>query len=351
MKLYTRSMRRGNVSIQVALSLTLLIGVAAIVVDLGLGRYYRQQLSHAAEAGAHAGAAQLDGSIDGMAAAREMAAAVAAENAAAGAPVDLDLNEGNDETGDIVLGYWDDGFVPSTNALEVTTVKVIARRTGLATFFASVAFDQATMTASDYAIAQAGGPSGVDCPIPLALADCELAAMQAGGCNQEIVLNSARVDNGAWGQLGTSQPNANYVRDAVRDGVCVDGGEVGEQLTLNNGTIANGLSQVEYAINNSTETWNAAEWGDLPDQLPDSGVTAYGNVYTGQVMVFDDPGNCVNTGFTGTHPIVGYATAVLYDVVPTGGDKQLRLRIACDEGGGAGGGGYFGTTVPPRFVR
>jgi hypothetical protein len=329
-----------------------LLGGAAIVVDLSLARVYQMDLHNAAEAAAHAAAAQLDGTDAGLTSARDKAVEMAAANVVARDPVSLDRNESNDPAGNVVLGYWDGAqLVPSSDASQVTAVQVLARRDDFLSVFAEVAFGQEHLTAGDFAIAQAGGPEVSDCPFPLALPDCELAAVSAGGCNENVVLNGDQVDNGAWARLGTSQPTAKTIRDSLDPAVCGSASAVGDQVTLNNGQIANGLKELASAINTRGIPWDASAWGAEPTQLPRSDIKPYGKVMYGQVMVFADPAGCVQTKYTGSHPITGYATAVVYDVVSTTGSKTIKMRIACDEAPETGGGAYFGTTVPPRFVR
>ncbi|MDP2317592.1 MAG: pilus assembly protein TadG-related protein [Pseudomonadota bacterium] len=344
--------RRGSISIPFALSLTVILAFAAISVDLGLTRYHRQELGNAAEAAAHAGAAQLDGTEAGLVAARATAVALGAENLVGGRSVALDPNESNDAEGDVVLGYWEgDHLEPSMEPALVTAVQVVAHREDLSSFFAQVVFGREYLSAGDYAISQSGGPSEAECPLPIALADCEFAAIVAGGCSTDILLTSARIDNGAWGQPGSTTPNANYIRDALDRASCAAAGETGQQVTLNNGSVTSAIQKLAAAVNASTDTWDSATWGTQPAAMSGSAISPYGHVLAGQVMVFDDPGNCANIQYTGNHEIVAYAQAVVYDVVTTTSDKRFRLRIVCEETDAQGGGAYFGTTVPPKFVR
>ncbi|MDP2309782.1 MAG: pilus assembly protein TadG-related protein [Pseudomonadota bacterium] len=343
--------RTGQSAVLFALSLTALVGFAALAIDVSAARVSRHQLGNAAEAASHAGAAQLDGSIEGMNAARVAALTVAAENRVENTSVLLDANEGNASDGDVVLGYWSAGaFISSTEPSVVTTVRVLAERDDLRSTFAKLAFGADTLSAGDYSIAEAGGPAESPCPLPISLADCEIAAVSES-CDLNVVLNSDRLDNGAWARKGGSQANAAYIADALDPDVCAAQSETGEILTLNNGSVASGLQRLATAVNNSPDTWDATTMGTQPAAFAQSSIDPYGHVLYGQIMVFHDPGNCASTKYNGDRAILGYATAVVYDVVATGGSKSLRMRIACDEAPAKGGGAYFGTTVPPRFVR
>lgn len=341
--------RTGQTNVLVALTLTTLVGFAAFAIDLSAARMSRAQLGNAAEAAAHAGAAKLDGSVEGMVAARNAALALAIENSAEGTPVVLDANTANAADGDVVLGFWSGtAFVPSTDPALVTSVQVIGARDDLRSTFAKVAFEVDALSASDYAIAQAGGPAESPCPMPISLADCEVEAVK-DSCNLDMVLNSDRLDNGAWANKGGKQANADDIRDALDTAQCTQASNIGETVTLNNGAINSALKALAKAVNASPNTWDDATMGIQPDAITGSEVTR-GKVLYGQIMIFHDPTNCDGTKYNGNHDILGYATAVVYDVA-TGADKSVAMRIACDEAPAQGGGAYFGTTVPPRFVR
>ncbi len=335
-----------------ALTLVVLMGFAALAIDVSMARVSKQQLANAAEAGSHAGAAQLDGTVEGMSAARAMAVSVAGENRAQGAVVTIDENTSNDPAGDVVLGFWNGtAITASSDPALVTTVQVRTEKTDLLTTFARVAFDADSMSASDFAIAQAGGPGESNCPMPISLADCEVEAV-ADTCNLDIVLTADRIDNGAWARKGSTQANASYIRDALDSSICAGASQTGENVTLNNGAVTSGLKELADAVSSSPLMWDSATMGPQPAQLPGSSVTAYGHVFYGQVMVFEDAGNCTNLKYNGTKPILGYATAVVYDIISSGSGKTIKMRIGCDEEpGAAGGGAYFGTTVTPKFVR
>jgi Flp pilus assembly protein TadG len=72
-----------------------LLGFAAITIDVGYQRIVRNQLENITDAAAHAGAHSLDGTDVGATAARTAAQLVASENHVADGTVTLDLNTGN----------------------------------------------------------------------------------------------------------------------------------------------------------------------------------------------------------------------------------------------------------------
>src|SRR4051812_23082752 len=126
---------RGSTAVFVAVLLAVLIAVLAFVVDLGYAWVIRSQLRNAADAGAHAAVAELDGTPDGVAAARLEAIAWSARNLAGGEPVLVSAR-------DVRFGAWDDAagaLVSSDDPVDINAVAVTARGRAPA-FFAPIAF-------------------------------------------------------------------------------------------------------------------------------------------------------------------------------------------------------------------
>jgi Flp pilus assembly protein TadG len=98
---------RGNVVIVFALSLVVLIGFAALSVDMGRIYNVKGDLQNAVDAAALGAIRDLNGSPDQFAPARASAQYFASLHQANGTPVTLESNDGNSSTGDIVLGHWD----------------------------------------------------------------------------------------------------------------------------------------------------------------------------------------------------------------------------------------------------
>jgi Flp pilus assembly protein TadG len=126
------------VTVLAVLGLMVVLGAAALAVDLSMLMAARTQLAIAADAAALAGVKELPfGSRDR---ARTRAVEYAARNEVLGAPVTLELGQGGE--GDVELGYYDfdhHSFQPED--LMPNAVRVTARRTGeraVPTFFAAV---------------------------------------------------------------------------------------------------------------------------------------------------------------------------------------------------------------------
>jgi von Willebrand factor type A domain/Putative Flp pilus-assembly TadE/G-like len=134
----TSRSERGAVTVVAVLALFLILGVAALAVDLGMLHAARTQLSIAADAAALAGVKEL--AFGSRQRAFERSAEYAARNEALGEPVLLNIETGG-QGGDVVLGTFDfadrsfrpEDFLPNA-------VRVTARRSGeraVPTFFAA----------------------------------------------------------------------------------------------------------------------------------------------------------------------------------------------------------------------
>jgi Flp pilus assembly protein TadG len=134
-----RPSERGSVLVVVAVALLMLIGVAALVIDLGVLYAAAQQAQHAADVAALAGAGRLRAGMNPTDAANE-AIAVAAQNKILGSAVSL-------SSSDVVVGAWDAAskqVVAWSSTATAVAVQVTVRRTPsspngpVPTFFAQV---------------------------------------------------------------------------------------------------------------------------------------------------------------------------------------------------------------------
>ncbi len=147
---------KGVSLVLIALSIVVLLGFAALAIDVGHLYNVKNELQAAADFAAIAGAKRLIGDGTLQTTAREEAQRIAARNYAdvAGAPVPayeespganpgqripiaLQPNVDNAADGDIVVGHWSGkAFFPAPpggfiNASSINAIKVVARRTGL----------------------------------------------------------------------------------------------------------------------------------------------------------------------------------------------------------------------------
>ncbi len=370
--------RRGAVAVFVALGLVALLGVVALVVDLGYMRMVHAQLQAGADASALAGASQLNGTPDGMDAARGHAVAVGLLNNAHGDVIALDPNPANAPGGDVVLGRWDpdaEVFVPHTDPAEVDAIEIRARRDELVALFSRAAFGTEDLGASARSVAISGGRRGagsVPYYLPFALPSCQWDTHDEDELSDmEFVLNPAGVDNTGWAMVG-GHPTASWIGDHLAAiGPCMEQyhetGQVDDscapastasEVGMGTGEIAVALRDVAEAVEDGIP-WDSAVWGDLPSRHPGSSIDAsrYGHVLEGPIPVFaSDPDYCTSGGpWNTSEPIMGFVWAAIYDVRAKGAaaNRNLWLRIdwsTLRDIGTGGGGVDYGITAPGPAV-
>lgn len=149
--------RRGNAAAITLISIPVLLGCAALVIDTGNLYNVRSELQRSADAAALAGAWELlhDSRIsqesetwDGIYQAREKAADYAARNPIQGQAPEVDLNEGNVTNGDILIGYLSNPDnlnqpLDISNSAYFNSIRVAVRRDAIRngpidTFFANI---------------------------------------------------------------------------------------------------------------------------------------------------------------------------------------------------------------------
>ncbi len=353
--------REGNIAAIVGLSMVVLLSFAALTIDLGYGRLVQQQLQNASEAGARAGSLRLNGTEEGLTAARTTAAAMAAQNTAGGESVVL-----ADE--DITLGVWDSAagtFTASNDPLVVNTVQVTARIDELALFLAPAAFARETIpvAGTTRAMAMMQGAGEVECYIPMALPDCIIEREGVEGIQDlTIQLNPPGVDNVGWGRANGT-PSADWARDQWGNCETSGSAEVGDPVGLGNGAMIPALTELVNQVNSSATVWDPAKWGALPAQMDGSSIspTSYGRTFEGPIMVIDGGDEfCTGSGgsFTGSLPLKGFMWASIYDVANRGGavpNRNIRLRVdtstTYDLGTSGGGEEYGVVSTSPVMVR
>lgn len=349
---------RGNTAVIVALGFTTILAFGAFTVDLGYVRVVQAQLQNAADAGSHAGTAQLNGTAEGIVAARAMAATVTLQNLAGGTPVEVSPE-------DIHVGVWDGlTFTEGGDPADVNAVRVDARAPGVPLFFAPAAVGQSSLALAAQATMNTvhSGASAVDCYMPIAMPDCVVEQVQRDGLQDiTLTLNPAPGDNVGYARANGSV-NAAFTRDQVAD--CTAGGtaSVGDPLTLQNGEAVSALDAVVDAISGSSTTWDASKWGVLSDPMDRSSIPAskYGHTFEGVVLVFDAPDEyCTGGGaWNGEHQISGFVWGAVFDARNSGAaaDRTLRMRLDTSEIrdiGTSGGGLDLGIMdwSPPRMVQ
>ena len=342
--------RKGASAIVIAMSMVVLLGAAALVVDIGHITTVQTELQAAADASAHAGARQLDGSEDGLVVATDQAHRFAETNEANQQPVTL---SGDGAT--LELGVWEDGaFNEGGDADEINAVRTVTRRADLNPWFSGAAFGTEALAASAESIAvhQIDGAGEVACFIPMAVADCTITDLYTTGVNHvDFKVNPPSVDNVGWA-MPEGNPNASWLRNQLRDCNHEGTASVGGDIGLNNGTTTSVLTEMADILNEGTGShWNTDYWGTLPEQLDNSGVDeeTYGNTIEGVMFTFSDSDYCSGSGggFNEHQEISGFVWASIYDVITHGpaAERTVRVRLETTdtrEVGSGGGGPDFG---------
>lgn len=326
--------RRGSYAWLLVLSLPVLLGFAAVAIDLSYQKVVRAELQAAADIAVSAGADHIDGTAEGLQAAEESAIRAAARNKADGVPVVLSPDN-------IVFGYWDKPtreFIDSTDPEQIDAMRLWIRREDIDTTFASIAFREPLVAAEgrSAAVQQPPTPAGaVSCYIPLAVPDCMFEDNSPEQiANFTLKLNPAGIDNVGWARVGAT-PNANWTRDQIRD--CHQDGmaKVGDDVGLQNGVVSSALSELITAVGASSTRWNSAVWGPLPAKHSGSAISTanYGKTYEGAIIIFDGGDEyCSGSGgpYNQTETIVGFAWAAIYDVRTSGGASQKNIWVKLD---------------------
>lgn len=355
-----RVTRHGNISIQVALFTVLILAVGAFAVDFPYLQVVQLELDDAAEAGAHAGAAQFDWTSAGMASAQNTAMTLARANPVLGGQQPVV------EADDIEIGVWDrdaSTFVASTDPDVANAVRVTASRPDVGLFFAAAAFGRSTqaLDATRIAAVELEGAGAVDCMLPFAMPSCLVDLHTVDGLQDVLLkINPPGIDNFGLARPHAA-PNVNWARDQLRS--CTQSGEVavGEEVGLQNGVDTPVLTEIVAQLDASDTRWSDPRWGAQPSRLGGSLVssTTWGKTLEGPVIVFDGgPGFCQGTGgqFNGTQVVTGFVWGAIFDVAG-GNATQRTVHMRLDTldrhaMGTQGGGPDYGITwkSPPRSV-
>ncbi len=328
--------RRGNYATITAVSLTGFLGFGALAIDVSNANLVEQQLQNAADSAAHAAVMQLDGTDEGLDAARTAAGEVAAMNYAGGLPVEIEGSAG--ARGKLVFGLFDEDdrtFTESDIAEDVNAVRVTTSHDNTATAVMSSLTEMAfSPVATASAVRTLPGAGATDCFLPLAVPQCLIDSEYGVVGVQDItlVLNSDSVDNVGWANPNGAA-SASYLMDQLGD--CKYSGEVsiGDPIDLNNGAVTSALSEMAVEIAGSKTSWDSSVWGAMPDQQGKSAVSSdgYGGTLEGVFLVFDDPSYCVGDGgkFNGTAKVSALVWGAVYDVVSKGAveDKNIFVRL------------------------
>lgn len=373
------SRERGVTLVVVAIMLVVLIGFAALVIDIGKLYKTRSELQNAADSAALAGASGLRGDAAGIEEARVRAKDFAELHLADLTDVDLD-------DADIVFGDWDDttqtftplGSEPGDPAM-VDAIRVITRReagTGNAVVFhlaRVLGMNDGDVRAD--AIAISGGPRA-ECGFPMVVADCSLrAALEDGTCGHCMTYQDANTDTAGWTSFDEGSVGGPTITDLI-GGACLDaaGNVAIDPVT---GECQGACNQVYAGTDIKVQNGNLLNQGlqnfcPLIQTLLRRGVP--GGVpqpFTVRVPVLASPvgGTCDGTQFSSWHQVAGFAA---FDILgakcgnadpgvfvsgspcaPPSSGKYVVGSLRCDlESVDPPGGGWYGIrSLHPRLVE
>jgi len=329
--------REGSVAITVVILLGIILGCAALIVDVGQIYRVRGELQNAADAAALAAAQALDGTSAGITAAtavvQTFGSAHEAENAAMDFTNDMAVEFGHwyfagDATATCSPTPCFDsyGAIPAT-PMTATAVRVTALRTAGASnavnhFFAPILGISASNVQAD-AVALGGGPAEAECAFPLVVPDCQVATAATNGtCGWCMVFAASPSDTAGWtsfaasGGCGGPDIDAKVIAACGAAGELVQGGacttctqesEVNDTIQVCNGNNMN--------KNNFCGTIQAILQRDGVDA--DANGVVDGTAFQVQVPVLDTnltPATCGTFNFSSTHTMSGFATVTIYGV-------------------------------------
>jgi Flp pilus assembly protein TadG len=337
---------RGVAAVMVALTMTVLLAMAAATIDIGHALVARNELQNAADAGALAGARVLGLLYEGMTPAAmgtyqlsggdaatiiTAVQSTAVLNAAAG--VNITVN-----AGDVQIGLWNSAtrtLTPTVN--QPRSVRVMTRRDGTAngpisTFLASVVgITSVNVSAAATAELTALGstpPGALDLPVAIS----QLFFSQYG-CGDSIMLYPSNGNPQSCAGFTTfdQTPSSNAAMLAILNGMIAG--------TYTTPSTTAGTSQLNFTNGTlSNPTWNAMV---SLFQLKSAG-TGY---WDALVAVYQ--GNACNP--SGAIPIVGYANIRITNIHGQPGATIVgNLSCPLFQAGGVGGGPAYGvfTTLP-----
>lgn len=344
--------QRGATIVIVAVILPLLLGMAALAIDIGYVYATKNELQNVADAAALAAAGELGYIYQGLSSEEQLsyfcdpttikaiAVNIAEKNTAAGVSISINSD-------DIIIGKWEsaqstgDKFTPTLYSPDAVRVK--SRRDDLAngpitTFFASIfkvfgATDPEIVSVDAVATAALMGPNIAyenSLPIPVGIPKYRF---ESEYCDNDIKFHPTGDFEGCagWHTYDSSPANASKLKDileGLRTGTFVSPETVAgtSVFVFTGGTVAS-------AFDNMQSLYDAKKNSD--------------GEWTTEIIVYDDEGEgCANPNQTKL--IIGFASVTIKEILGPP-DKTIKATINCDMFiKGRGNGPYFGTkgTIP-----
>jgi Flp pilus assembly protein TadG len=334
---------RGVIAVIVALVLVVLLGIAALAIDVGYLMAGRNELQNAADAAALAAARQLGenyktgGTVNVITTAEN----VGHENKTAG--VDLAIADVS-----ATLGMWDPSTTPrftatSTDpfAVQVEVKRVTGTGTGAVSTFFGKALGRNTADISAIATASLSGICTSANSLPLGIGRSWFTNLHANNFCTQIALNDTHSSCAGWSNLSSAPYKQQDVQDLLEGKTAIPTLTAGDTINFGGGTTTPILNDLIALFNDKTKyasekTFNAD--GSVKD-------------WTTAVVVYEDSGTCSNP--TGGYRILGFSTVTITGFVTTGNNKGPVGTIQCNLVEQGRGGCFFAGTFGdiPRLVQ
>ena len=333
---------RGAVAVMVAVTLPVLLGFAALSIDIGQALVAKNELQDVADAGALAGARRIGTIYQGLSPAQQVSYTmtdpvpvysdvqnVASQNYGAGRSISVDV-------ADIQIGQWNS----SSKTLTVTSanpnaVRVTARLDGttngpVSTFLANMmgvsSVDvRATATAALTGVSTTN-PGELETPFGIS----EFRFNDPAYCNAPIRFYPTNdpASCGGWHTFTETPPNANRLRQIIN-------GMIPEPPTFTSPGTQAGVTELEFVGGNIANALNNLYNLYISKRDPATGF------WDALVPVYQS-GDCSNPN--SAMQIIGYASVRITNVLAPPAGQLVDATIQCGlVDGGRGGGSSFGT--------
>jgi Flp pilus assembly protein TadG len=341
---------KGVTLVYVALLIVVLIGIAALAVDIGYVMVSKNELQNAADGAALAGARQLGENYkDGVSPVSTNVLNVAQTTASQNKATGLNLAVGNVVAS---TGHWDptqarDNVPFPSGAVYPDAVKATVKRNpgtpsgAVSTFFAPIfklidASSQDKIPVEATACAAITGPCEEKPTIPLGIGKgwFDIHPGDGEACGPIIRLNDTKDSCAGWTNLSTQKFKQAQVSDMLTGKTPMPLVRAGSIVEFGGGTVTGLLEDLEALFEKMK--------GSDGDGDPDG--------WTTSVVVYDEScGQNPNKPYE----ILGFARLKITKVTPTTGNKGIEAKVVCGIGVEEPGGcEAFGTySVYPRLVQ
>jgi Flp pilus assembly protein TadG len=342
-----RTRREGSVAIMSVFLIVIMLGTAALVIDVGQTFKVRSELQNVADAAALAAAQRLNGTSTGIAAAKGViqtfGQAHVAEHQAMNFSTDMTVEFGRwyfaGSTGPACsptpcfVSYGSSPATPSlATAVRVTALRTAAAGNAVDHFFAPLLGKQSSDAKAD-AVAVGGGPAEVNCAFPLVVPDCQIQkAATDGTCGWCMTFAAAPSDTAGWTTFSDNNCGGPKI-DANVAGAC---GAAGEYVQNGQCTTCN----AKHTVNEQVKVCNGNDMnknnfcGTILKILQREGVDANADgVVDGKAFKVRAPvlqtnlsaANCGSFSFSGYQTVSGFASMTVYGARCGNGKKDVPV--------------------------